>query len=207
MKSFVLLSAVAAVSFGTHSAYLPGHLLGHHNGLVHGRAYAHAPSHGHVQTANLVQTVHHGASINHGSGYGAPSGDLLGLHSFGYDGLSLAHTVDHGGFLPSYASHNLGYQLDYGLPQRSKLYGGYVGGFGGYAKGALESIQHLNHGGLKLQAPLLSYGGHRIAAPVDFGHAAHASVSHAPLSHYGGQLGVSGIGGTHYGLEYKKAKA
>lgn len=101
--------------------------------------------------------MHHGASINHGSGYGhGASGDLLGLHSFGYDGLSLAHNVDHGGFLPSYAGHNLGYQLDYGLPERSKLYGGYVGGFGGYAKGALDSIQHLNHGGLKVSATCAS---------------------------------------------------
>ncbi|OQR75391.1 hypothetical protein BIW11_08453 [Tropilaelaps mercedesae] len=208
---FALLLSMASIAVATHSY-----------GFSHG-----IPFH---------QSLPHGGVISHGGDYGAP-GDLLGMHSFpgygsglslgghgGHGGLSLGG--HHGGLLSAahFDSHGLalaghghgGLQLvDYGLPEKSKLYGGYVGGFGGYAKGALESIQHLNQGGIRL--PSIPYGAPQ-ASPAAFG--SHRSLghgaplgSHGPIEHYGGHSGHQighlgiGIGGTQYGVGYKKAKA
>lgn len=119
----------------------------------------------HVLNFHLYQSVHphHHHPHHHVGG----SGDLVGLHSHfssyglpvvGHSGLHHHHGYSLGpqhGLVSSsshFGGHHEGYHQfeDYGVPPRSKLYGGYVGGFGGYAKGALESIQHLNQGGLRV---------------------------------------------------------
>jgi len=130
MNAFVLLSTVASVALGTHHGISYGGAGGHgYGGGGGGHGYG---GNGYGRTPLLIQGGH-SLSYGHGGEYAA-HGDLMGLHSFG-----LSHDFGHGISLSQgFEGHG------YGLPTRSKLYGGYIGGFGGYSKGLqqLDSIPH-----------------------------------------------------------------